>query len=110
MVAVETPVTTERRQNERHNVGCAATVTVFGMDDPVLFGTINNVGEGGAQLIVGRRIAPSSLVKIEYGDSFLLGEVIYCQQDDSGWLAGLRIEHGLFGLTALAAAVRESWR
>jgi hypothetical protein len=31
---------------------------------------------------------------------------VYCQQEQSGWLAGVKIEHGLFELTALADAMR----
>jgi PilZ domain len=114
-VAVETSVfetttTAERRQNLRHRVGCDATVTVFGMGDPVFEAVLNNVGEGGAQLTLDRSVAPSSLVKIEYSDNFLLGEVVYCRKENSAWLVGVKLEHGLFGLTALASAIRESWK
>ena len=98
LIAVETIVTTERRQKERHQVGRAAKITIFGMDDPIFYGTLTNVAEGGVQLMLGRRVAPSSLVKIEYGDDFLLGEVIYSNQDNGEWLTGVKVEHGLFGL------------
>jgi len=32
--------------------------------------------------------------------------VVYCQPERSGSLIGLRIEHGLFGLTQLARAMQ----
>lgn len=84
-------------------------VTLFGTSERVLYGTLNNVAEGGTQLTLDQPVTPSSLVKIEYADNFLLGEVIYCQAEGSGWLVGVRVEHGLFGLSALATALQESW-
>ena len=108
-VAVEAPVTTDRRQNERRPVGRDAFVTVFGTEEQWLHGTLNNIAEGGTQLTLEQYVRPSSLVKVEYEDNFLLGEVAYCRAEGSSWLVGVRVEHGLFGLSALAAALQKSW-
>jgi hypothetical protein len=107
-VDVDTPVRTpagiEHRRSERFKVGCAAVVTVFGGE--TLQGTLTNVGEGGAQLRLNQRVPPSSLLKIEYGDCILMGEVVYCQAEGSSCLVGIKVEHALFGLAALAIAMR----
>ena len=105
-----TRTTADRRLNPRQKAGLAALVTVFGDQEQKLNGTLVNAGDGGAQLRIDARIAPSTLVKIEYSDSFLLGEVVYCQSEGSEWLAGIKVEHALFGLAALAEAIRENWR
>jgi hypothetical protein len=47
------------------------------------------------------------VVRIEYNDNLLLGEVVYCQREQAGWLVGTHAEHALFGLTALARALSE---
>jgi hypothetical protein len=45
-------------------------------------------------------------LRVEYEDNLILGEVVYCLQQQSGWLLGLRVEHALFGLTALSNAMK----
>jgi len=57
-------------------------------------------------LIVTRNFASS--VKIEYADKILLGEVVYCRQEQAGWLLGIRLERALSGVTDLDDAIRRS--
>jgi hypothetical protein len=96
----------DQRQTERRELSQAALVTVVGTSGKVLQGEIRNVSEGGTQIRLGEPLPPFTLVRIEYEDNLLLGEVVYCRQDRSSWLLGLRVEHGLFGLTALAASMQ----
>ena len=98
--------TADRRQGDRIQVGGDAVVTVLGASEFVLQGTLKNVGEGGTQLVLDEYVSPSSLVKIEFGDDLLLGEVVYCVADQAKWLIGVKVEHGLFGLARLADSVR----
>lgn len=94
----------DQRQTSRQRLNQSAIVTV-GPDRHVLHGELRNISAGGTQLRLGEPLSPFMLVRIEYDDNLLLGEVVYCQQEQSHWLVGLRIEHGLFGLTALAEAM-----
>jgi len=96
----------DQRQTERRELSQAALVTVVGTSGKVLQGEIRNVSEGGTQIRLGEPLPPFTLVRIEYEDNLLLGEVVYCRQERSSWLLGLRVEHGLFGLTALAASMQ----
>ena len=73
-----------------------------------LHGEIRNLSEGGTQILVREPLDLASLVKIEYADKFLLGEVVYCRQEKAGWLLGIRLERGLSGVTDLADAMRRS--
>ena len=91
----------DQRQTSRQQLNQPAMVTVA-PDNRVLQGELRNVSAGGTQLRLGEPLSPYALVRVEYDDNLLLGEVVYCQQEQSHWLVGLRIEHGLFGLTALA--------
>src|SRR5580704_15077052 len=92
---------TDRRQTGRLKVDSNAVVTVLGVDVP-FEGWLMNVSDGGAQLRVDRSVPVSSLVKIECIDFFLLGEVVYCQAERGEWMVGVHVEHGLYGLKAMA--------
>ena len=96
----------DQRQAPRLQLDQAALVSAVGTSNPVLHGEMRNLSEGGTQIRLDQPLPPSTLVRIEYNDSLLLGEVVYCQQEQSGWLVGVKIEHGLFELTALAAAMQ----
>jgi len=96
----------DQRQTERRELSQSALVTVVGTPNEILQGELRNFSEGGAQIWLDQPLPAFTLVRVEYDDNLLLGEVVYSQQEPSGWLLGLRIEHGLFGLTALAHAMR----
>jgi len=96
----------DQRQTERQELSQFAIVSVVGTPAGVLQGEIRNLSQGGTQIRLGEPLPPFALVRIEYDDNLLLGEVIYCRQEQCGWLVGLRVEHGLFGLTALADAMQ----
>ena len=99
-------IVVDQRETERHQLNQSALITVVGTPTQALHGEIRNISASGTQIWLDEPLPPASLVRIEYDDSLLLGEVIYCHEDDSGWLVGLRIEHGLFGLTALARTMQ----
>jgi hypothetical protein len=96
----------DQRQSQRHELTQPAIVTMVGTTSHVLHGEIRNVSKGGTQLYLGQPLAVGSLLRVDYDNNLLLGEVVYCQQAENGWIAGLRIEHTLSGLTALADAMR----
>src|SRR6185312_15159584 len=78
----------DQRQTERHKLNQQATVTVVGSSGQVLRGEIRNLSEGGTQIVVDERLAPFTLVRVEYDDNLLLGEVVYCQAEQIRWLVG----------------------
>lgn len=111
-IAVDAPSALDRqpdqRQTERHQLGQSAIVSVLGTASQLLQAEIRNVSKGGTQLQLPQPIAIGSLLRIEYDNNLILGEVVYCAQKQSVWVAGIRIEHALSGLTALADAMRGS--
>src|ERR1700730_3891072 len=96
------PQQSDQRRAERHQVRQSATVSVLGTSTPVIRCEIRNISEGGTQIWLDQPLQYASLVRIEYNDNLLLGEVVYCQREQAGWLVGIRVEHALLGLTALA--------
>ncbi len=77
------------------------------MPDIHLRAEIRNVSGRGIGLELKERIDAGTALKITLEDAFLLGEVIYCHPRGTGWYAGVVLEHALYGLTRLAAAMRE---
>ncbi len=99
------PQQSDQRQVERHQVRQSATVSVLGTSAPAIRCEIRNISEGGTQIWLDQPLRYASLVRIEYNDNLLLGEVVYCKREQAGWLVGIHAEHALFGLTALARAL-----
>jgi len=99
-------IAVDQRQTERRDLSHPAIVTVLETVVQVLHGQIRNISEGGTQIRLSEPLSPFTLVRVEYDDNLLLGEVVYCQPERSGSLIGLRIEHGLFGLTELARSMQ----
>lgn len=99
----------DQRQAQRQQLSESAIVSVLGTASQVLQGEIRNVSKGGTQLRLGQPLGTGSLLRIEYDNNLLLGEVVYCQQEQTGWVVGVRIEHALSGLTALSEAMRGPW-
>ena len=97
----------EQRQTERREISHPAKVTLLGTTPEIVHGMVRNVSEGGTQIRLDQPLAPPTLVKIEYEDNLLLGEVIYCEETQTGWLVGVRIEHGLFALSAIADVMQK---
>jgi hypothetical protein len=93
----------EQRQRPRHQVAMRATVRLVGANSETLHGEIRNINKGGTQVWLDQPVRSATLVAIDYNDNRLLGEVVYCAQEQAGWLVGIRIEHALFGLTHLTA-------
>ena len=87
---------------QRHQMRRSAIVNAFGVITPALHGEILNMREGETQIWLDQPMPYGSLVRIEYDDDLVLGEVVYCQQEESGWLVGVRVEHTLLGLKARA--------
>jgi hypothetical protein len=95
----------EQRKAKRHQVRLSAIVSVIGTSAPVIRCEIQNISESGVQIWADQPLHYASLVRIEYDDSLILGEVVYSKPEQAGWLVGIHAEHALFGLTALARAL-----
>ena len=106
-MAADTPIALDQqpdqRQNQRGQLSQSATVSVLGAASEILHGELRNVSKGETQIRLDQPLRYASLVRIDYNDNRLLGEVIYCAKEQAGWLVGIRVEHALFGLTALAS-------
>jgi hypothetical protein len=95
----------DQRQVQRNQIRQSAIVSALGTATPVIHGEILNLGEGGTQIWLDQPLRYATLVRIDYNDNLLLGEVVYCQPEQAGWLVGIRVEHALLGVTTLTRAM-----
>jgi len=97
----------DRRRAPRHQSHQSAVVSVLGTGQ-LLHGEVRNSSEGGTQIWLNEALPVSSRVKIESAGKLLFGEVVYCRQEQTGWLLGIRVGHVLPGAPVVANAMHRS--
>jgi PilZ domain len=95
-----------QRREPRFNAEQSVWITLFGEPDIRLPARIKNVSARGIGLELQGPVAIGTALKLELDDSLLLGEVIYCRQDEAAFYVGVELEQALCGLADLALALR----
>jgi hypothetical protein len=95
-----------QRREPRFNAEQSVWITLFGEPDIRLPARIKNVSARGIGLELQGPVAIGTALKLELDDSLLLGELIYCRQDDASFYVGVELEQALCGLADLALALR----
>jgi PilZ domain len=95
-----------QRREPRFEADQSIWITVFGEPDIHLPARIKNVSVRGIGLELQGPVAIGAALKIKLEDGLLLGEVIYCREDEDSCYVGVELEHSLCGLGELAQALR----
>jgi hypothetical protein len=53
-------------------------------------------------LLIASRVSVGAAVKVEWSNTLLLGEVIYCRPEGEGYAIGLELKHALYNTAELA--------
>jgi PilZ domain len=94
-----------QRRESRFQTDRPVAITLFGEPDTRITGRIRNISGKGIGLELERPVAAGTALKVELEDGLLLGEVIYCRQDEVSYYAGVELEHSLCGLGELSRMV-----
>ena len=94
-----------QRRKPRFEADQSIWITLFGEPDIRLPARIKNVSERGIGLELQGPVAIGTALKFEVDDSLILGEVIYCREDEGSFYVGVELEQALCGLGALAKAL-----
>jgi hypothetical protein len=94
----------DRRLKQRYPTNLAAIVTDIASPDRVASGQIVNVSQSGICASLSRRLAVGATVKVQIGDCYLFGHVIYCD-DEPAFRTGIEIVRVLIGESDLARLV-----
>ena len=92
----------ERRSEHRLMTNLAAEVSLLGTEEAGAFpGTILNVSGRGLLLRIPRQTSCGAVLRIETGDTLLLGEVLRCEPSGDQWRVAVQTRHRLDGLTEI---------
>ena len=91
-----------RRREPRFEVNQHVTVTNLEKPGCVLPGKLANFSAKGIQLILEENLQPGAMVKVEWGGTILLGEIMYCARQGLQYAAGLELEDALYDTETLA--------
>lgn len=94
-----------QRREPRFETEQSIWITLFGEPDIRLPARIKNVSARGIGLELQGPVAIGTALKIELDDALVLGEVIYCRDDETSFYVGVELEQALCGLSALAKAL-----
>ena len=92
----------DSRSQPRLEIDEPVHVTVLGECDTKFLGRITNSSTRGIGLVIDRRVPLGSAVKVEWGNTLLLGEIRYCRPEGDGFAIGLDLEHALYQTEELA--------
>jgi hypothetical protein len=94
-----------QRRETRFMANQSVTITLFDEVDIRITGTIRNISGTGIGLELDRPVRPGTALKVDLDDGPMLGEVIYCHQEEWSYYAGVELEHSLSGLGELSRIV-----
>ncbi|MEX2260317.1 MAG: PilZ domain-containing protein [Bryobacteraceae bacterium] len=96
----------DHRREPRLSASQEVTVTVLGEPDQKLNGHLTNFSGNGLRLVLPSRITPGSAIKVEWGQTLLLGEAVYCVAEGQGFAIGMELVHALYDTAELALLAR----
>lgn len=95
----------ERRQEPRLIASGHAVLTVLeaegGAADQSITAEVIDISGKGLSAVAVRAIPAGRLVRIDFNDQLLLGEVCYCEPSERGFRIGVQLEHALNSVTQL---------
>ena len=94
-----------QRRHARMQADQFVPITLFGEPDITLPARIRNISGKGIGLELAEPVAPGTTLKIELEDALLLGEVIFCREDETAYYLGIELEQSLCGLGELSRMV-----
>jgi hypothetical protein len=93
----------ERRQELRWEAGEDVVLTILGEAGGKLAAKVVNISGNGLCLEVDRTIGTGALVRVDFADALLLGEVVYCRPVSGNTQIGVKLEHALHHMQDLQA-------
>jgi hypothetical protein len=92
----------DTRRGPRFEVDQPVTVNNLDEPGPALSARLVNFSSKGIRMILGQRLSPGIMVKVEWRGTILLGEIIYCMPLGTAFAAGLEIEDAVYETEVLA--------
>ncbi len=91
-----------RRREPRFEIDQPVTITDLEQPDILMHGHLANFSAKGIRLTLQLFLKPGTMVKVEWGGTILLGEIMYCTPQGAEFAAGLELEDALYETETLA--------
>ena len=95
----------DRRAEPRFSIDVSARVTLLAEPPVTVEGRIVNASGRGLRIEVGSPVPASIPVRVDVGDSVLLGETCYCAPEGGHYSVGLQLDQILAEVSELARHV-----
>ena len=92
----------EHRRDPRVPTEQPVSLTVLGNPEIRMQSTVKDASGRGLGLLCPERVPSGAALKIEFGDTLFLGEAMYCETSEIGYLVGVELTQVLSGLAALS--------
>jgi hypothetical protein len=86
----------DRRHIPRFDIDQPVSVKRLDLPGPFIPGRLVNFSAQGTRMILEAKVPPGALVRVEWGGTVLLGEVIYCNAEGNEFAAGLELEDAIY--------------
>ncbi len=93
------------RRDPRFEIDQPVTVTNLHQPQSSVLGRLVNFSANGTRLLLEQEMKPGTMVKVEWGGTLLLGEIVYCTPQNSEFAAGLALEDAVYDTLVLASMV-----
>jgi hypothetical protein len=97
-----------RRREPRFENDQPVTVTNLGHPGETISGRLVNFSAIGTRMLLTCAVQPGSMVKVEWGGTLLLAEIIYCTPEGSEYAVGLELEDVLYE-TEMLQSLSDTW-
>jgi hypothetical protein len=91
----------DQRREPRFEVDQAVDITILTEPAVRLPARVRDASGRGLGLILPQPVPPGVAVRIELADAIVLGEAIYCRDEQNGFFVGVELDQVLVGLTEL---------
>jgi hypothetical protein len=91
----------DRRSEHRFDSDKPVRVTLLGAEPRTFDGRVVNFSGRGMRLSVDEAVPPRGPVRVDWGDSILVGEICYVAEADGKYAVGLLLDRALKHLTEL---------
>lgn len=97
----------EQRREPRFLAEQPVLVTVLGKHEIMEPARVRDASGRGLGLEMAIPVPTGAALKIEFEDSILLGEAMYCRDEKGSYFVGVELEQALCGLAELGRTLRE---
>jgi hypothetical protein len=91
------------RNELRFDANQPVRVTNLGIPGEPVAGKIVNFSARGLRLLLMDEIAVGAVIKVEWGRTLLLGQVVYCEPEGKDFAAGMELEEAVYDTQMFAS-------